>query len=217
VTDHGSDAGRGRTGRRPGATDTREDILRAAREAFGERGYDGATVRGVAERAGVDAALLYHYFGSKQRLFVAAMEIPYDWRAAVPRVVDGPRALMGERLIRLVLSVWESPPVQPLLLGLIRSAVTDSVAADMARQLLTEGPFMALARSLGKPDAELRATLAASHLMGVAMLRYILRIEPMASVDVETLVSLIGPTMQRYLTEDLVEVARRERGVRARP
>lgn len=204
MTDPGPVAGPARTGRRRGTAGTREDIIRAAREVFGARGYDGATVRGVALRAGVDPALLYHYFGSKQRLFVAAMEIPYEWRAAVPIVVDGPRAQMSERLVRLVLSVWDSPQVQPLLLGLIRSSATDPLAADMARRLFAEGPFMALMEALGEPDAELRATLAAAHLMGVVWLRYILRVEPIASASVETLVATVSPTIQRYLSDDLV-------------
>jgi AcrR family transcriptional regulator len=192
-----------RTGRRPGSPDTRDVILEAARWVFAERGYDGATVRGVAAQAGVDPALLYHYFGSKQQLFVAAMEITYDWQTALPTILSGPPAQMGERLVRFILTLWESPQTQPLLLGAVRSAATDPVAAGMVRHLLAEGPFMALAQAIGAPDGELRAMLAASHVMGVALLRYILRVEPMASADVETLAHMISPAIQHYLTGDL--------------
>jgi AcrR family transcriptional regulator len=192
-----------RTGRRPGSPDTRDIILEAAQSVFAQRGYDGATVRGVAAQAGVDPALLYHYFGSKQQLFVAAMEIPYDWQTELPAILDGPADEMGERLVRFVLQLWESPHTQPLFLGAVRSAATDPVAAEMVRRLLAEGPFMALARVIGAPDGELRAMLAASHVMGVALLRYILRVEPMASADIETLAGMISPSIQRYLTGEL--------------
>lgn len=192
-----------RTGRRPGSPDTRDVILESARRVFAERGYDGATVRGVAAQARVDPALLYHYFGSKRQLFVAAMEITYDWQTALPTILSGPSAQMGERLVRFILTLWESPQTQPLLLGAVRSAATDPVAAGMVRRLLAEGPFMALAQAIGAPDGELRAMLAASHVMGVALLRYILRVEPMASADVDTLAHMISPAIQHYLTGDL--------------
>ena len=194
-----------RTGRRPGASGTRESIIVAAREVFAQRGYDGATVRGVAGQAGVDPALLYHYFGSKQQLFVAAMEIPYDWEAVFPALVSGPPDELGERLVRLLLSLWESPEVQPLFVGLMRSAATDPVASEMLRKLLAEGPFMALSRATGMTDGDLRTMLIASHVMGMALMRYILRVEPIASASREALVRTLSPTIQRYLTGDLSE------------
>jgi AcrR family transcriptional regulator len=194
-----------RTGRRPGEHDTREHILAAAREAFAERGYDGATVRDVARRAGVDPALLYHYFGSKQQLFVAAMEIPFQWRQALPAILDGPRDELGERLVCQLLGYWEDPRIRPLLMGAVRSATTDRVAAEMVRRLLAEGPFAMVARTIGTPDAEMRAMLAASHVMGVALLRYILRIEPMASAPIDRLASMVGPTVQHYLSVERLE------------
>jgi AcrR family transcriptional regulator len=192
---------RRRTGRRPGAAGTREEILAAAREAFSERGYDGATVREVADRAGVDPALIYHYFGSKQQLFVAAMEIPYHWREALSAVLEGPPEQLGERLVRQLLGYWEDPEVRPLFMGVVRSAATDPMAAEMVRKLLAEGPFVVLARAIGTPDADLRAMLIASHVMGLALLRYILRVEPMASASVDTLASMVGPVVQRYLID----------------
>jgi AcrR family transcriptional regulator len=210
----GDDAGRrppvrppgrspGRTGRRPGSGDTRGRILAAARSGFAERGFDGATIRAIAGRAGVDPALVHHYFGSKQQLFVAAMEFPVDLPAAVPRLLAGPPDELGERLVDFVLELWEAPAVRPLIRGLVRSATTDPVAAAMLRQLLAEGPFLALARAIERPDAELRAVLVGSQVVGLAMARYIVEVEPLASAPREALVRAIGPTIQRYLAGDL--------------
>ena len=195
----GTRAGGRRTGRRPGDTGTREDILTAAREAFAERGYDGATVRGVAHQAGVDPALVYHYFGSKQQLFVAAMELPYEWRQVLPLVLDGPREQIGERLVRTLLTYWEDPRVSPLFRGIVRSAATDPVAAGMVRRMMAEGPFALLAQHVGTPDADLRAMLMASHVMGIALLRYVLEVEPLASASVDQVSRMVGPVVQRYL------------------
>jgi AcrR family transcriptional regulator len=156
-------------------------------------------MRLVAATAQVDPALIYHYFGSKQQLFVASMEIPFDWATAFPALLGGPRDEIGERLVRLMLGVWEDPAIRPRFMGVVRSAATDPEAAAMVRRLLAEGPVLAMARAIGTPDGELRAMLAASHIMGVALLRYILRIEPLASADIETLARLIGPSVGAYL------------------
>ncbi len=197
-----------RTGRRPGSGDTRSRVLLAARAAFGERGFDGATIRDVAARAGVDPALVHHYFGSKQQLFVAAMEFPWDLPVMVSRILEGPRDELGERLARLVLELWEAPAFRPLLLGVVRSATTDPLAAAMLRRLLAEGPFLALARATDQPDAVLRATLAGSQLIGLALARYVVAVEPLASAPPEVLVHAIAPTLQRYLTGDLTDAER---------
>jgi AcrR family transcriptional regulator len=201
-------SGRARTGRRPGASDTRERILGAARAIFAELGFDGTTIRAVAVRAGVDPALVHHYFGSKQQLFVAAMELPVDLAADVPRVLDGPPNELGKRIARFVLDLWEQPRTRPLMFGLIRSATTDPVAAGMLRGVLEEGPFAAIAKATDRPDADLRATLIGSQLIGLALARYIVKVEPMASLPREALVEAIGPTLQRYLVGELSVVER---------
>jgi AcrR family transcriptional regulator len=183
--------------------DTRGRILDAARASFGDRGYDGATVRDVAARAGVDAALVHHYFGTKQRLFVAAMQFPVDFATLVPRLLDGPRSGLGERFLRFGLELWDQPEVRPLLLGIFRSATTDPVAAAMLRGLLVAGPFMALAKAIELPDAQLRATLAGTQFIGLVLARYVIGVEPLATLDRERLVRSVAPTIQRYLTGDL--------------
>jgi AcrR family transcriptional regulator len=195
--------GAGRTGRRPGNAGTKQAILDAARESFGELGYDGATVRQVAAKAGVDPALLYHYFGSKQQLFVAAIEVRGLIEPHIGDLAEGPQDALGERLVRVMLGFWEDPETRPLFLGLVRSAVTDPEAAATLRRVMTEGPLAVVARASGSPDGELRAMLAGSHLLGIVLIRHILRVEPVASADVETLVGLLRPAVQRYLTGPL--------------
>jgi AcrR family transcriptional regulator len=192
-----------RTGRRPGVSDTRERILAAARTGFGETGFDGTTIRGVAAQAGVDPALVHHYFGTKQQLFVAAMELPVDLEAIVPALMDGPPDELGYRIVRFVLELWGEPRTRPLMLGVVRSAASDPVAATLLRRVLAEGPFAAIARAVDRPDADLRATLVGSQLVGLAMARYVVGAEPLASAPDEVLARAVGPTIQRYLAGEL--------------
>lgn len=194
---------RRRPGRRPGSADTRGRILEAARAAFADLGFEGATVRRIAARAGVDPALVHHYFGSKQRLFVAAMEFPVDVGATFAALAAGPRETIGERIVRTFVDVWDRPEVRPTVLGLVRSATTDPVAAAMFRRLLAEGPLLALASAVEAPDAGLRATLVGTQLIGIAMARYVARLEPIASLGPDELATAIGPTLTRYLLGDL--------------
>lgn len=201
----------GRTGRRPGAPDTRTRILEAARARFGDAGFDGATIRAIAALAGVDPALVHHYFGSKQQLFVAAMELPVDLQAEAPALLAGPRDELGERVVAYVLDLWSAPAIRPLLLGVVRSAASDPVAAGMLRRLLDEGPFAAIARAIELPDADVRATLVGTQLVGILMARYVVGVEPLASLPDDALVRAVGPTIQRYLVGDLGEGTRETR------
>ena len=201
-----------RTGRRPGSEDTRGRILGAARELFGESGYQGTSVRGVAARAGVDAALVHHYFGSKQQLFLAATELPVDPLEMLPMMLAGPHEQMGERVVRAVVGLWDRPEMRPKLLGIVRSATTDPVAAGMVRRMLAEGPFLALARAIDLPDADIRARLAGTQLIGLVMSRYVIGLEPIASMSPDDLAAAVGPTIGRYLTGDVRLTAGGERG-----
>lgn len=190
-------------GRPRESADTRGRILEAARASFGERGFDGATVRDVAARAGVDPALVHHYFGHKQQLFVAAMDMPVDFAVAVPQLLQGPEAEIGERFVGYILDLWDRPEIRPLLMGLVRSATTDPVAAAMMRRLLEEGPLLAIASALDRPDARLRASLAGSQFVGLLLARFVVGVEPLASAERETVVRTVGPTIQRYLVGDV--------------
>lgn len=198
-----SGPGGGRRGRRPGGGDTRERVLGAARAAFAELGFEGATIRAIATRAAVDSALVHHYYGSKQQLFLAAMDLPVDFAAAIPQVLAGPRDGLGERVVRFFLGLWEEGPTRALLLGVLRSAMTDPVAATMLRRLVAEGPVLAVARTIDRPDAELRAELVGSQLLGLAVVRYVVAAEPIASASPEEIARAVGPTIERYLLGDL--------------
>ena len=192
-----------RTGRRPGVSGTREAILDAARRAFAEQGYQHATVRGVADLAGVDPALVHHYFGTKQALFVAAVQLPVNPVEQLMAVLAEDPGQAGERMVELFLSIWDHAADQSPLLALVRSAVGDEHAAAMLREFITEEVLGPIARRLGSPDARLRATLVGSQLIGLAVARYIIRVEPLASPPSAQVAAVVGPTVQRYLTGDV--------------
>lgn len=192
-----------RTGRRPGVSGTREAILDAARRAFAEHGYQHATIRMVADLAGVDPALVHHYFRFKQDLFIAAVQLPVNPVEQLTAVLAQDPDLAGERMVEVFLSIWDHAADRSPLLALVRSAVGDERAAAMLREFITEEVLGQIAHRLGGPDARLRATLIGSQIIGLAMARYIVRVEPLASVPPAQLVAAIGPTLQRYLTGDI--------------
>ncbi|TFV44179.1 TetR/AcrR family transcriptional regulator [Blastococcus sp. TF02A-35] len=199
-----TDQPRRRTGRRPGSPETRDAVLAAARAAFAERGFDGATIRQIATAAGVDPALVHHYFGSKDQLFLAAVEAPADPAELLPALLAAGPDHVGEGVVRTLLGVWDGP-AQAAGLALVRSAVGNEWTARLLREFLVT---QVLRRVLGTLDlspreAEVRGGLAASQLIGLVVGRYVLRIEPLASADAEELVAAIGPSVQRYLTGDI--------------
>jgi AcrR family transcriptional regulator len=198
-----------RTGRRPGVSGTREAILDAARRAFAEQGYQRATIRGVAELAGVDPALVHHYFGTKQGLFVAAVQLPVNPVEQLSTLLADDPGQVGQQLIGVFLTVWDHAVDQSPLLALVRSAVGDEQAAAMLREFITEEILGQIARQLGSPDARLRATLVGSQLIGLMMARYIIRVEPLASAPAAQVAAAVGPTLQRYLTGDIAAVPAR--------
>lgn len=192
-----------RTGRRPGPSTTRTEILEAARASFAELGYDRTTVRGVAARAGVDPALVHRFYGSKDDLLAAALTVALNPGERIPELMEGAASALGERVVRYFLSVWEESPSREVLIGMLRSAATNERAATQLREFFGREVLGRIAAQLGHEDAELRATLAGSQLLGLAMARYIIRFDPLASADPQTIVATIAPTLQRYLTEEL--------------
>jgi len=193
----------GHTGRRPGDSGAREAILAAARLEFGEAGYDGATIRGIAAAAGVDPALVHHYFGAKDQLFESAIELPVSPATLLPALLSADRASLGEQIVRRFLTVWEDPANWPVFMAMLRSVISNEQAAELVRRLLVKDVFGPIATALGVRDAELRATLAGSQIIGLALMRYVGRVEPLASADVETVAAAVGPTLQRYLLGDM--------------
>jgi AcrR family transcriptional regulator len=187
-------------GRRPGGPDTRGQILEAARSSFAQKGYAGTTIRAVAGGAGVDAALVHHYFGAKEDLFLAALHIPVDPRQVVPAVFDDGLEGAGERLLRLFLSVWDDPDVRRPLLAVVRTSLGQDGPAELLQGGLMATIFTPLREKLPGPDADRRAQLAASQLVGLIVARYVLQFEPLASLSTEELVGWVAPTLQRYFT-----------------
>ncbi|MFC1227743.1 MULTISPECIES: TetR/AcrR family transcriptional regulator [Streptomyces] len=192
-----------RRGRPPRAesADTRDRILDAAREEFSERGYDKTSVRGIAKSAGVDSALVHHYFGTKEQVFEAAVEVAFapvlKGRQAV---LDAPLEEVGERMTRMILGLWENPVTRAPLLAIVRSAVNNETAAGVFRRLVAGQLLRRIAGRLDLPDAELRAELAAAQLVGIAMIRYVIKVEPLASADAERIVERVAPVVQGHLT-----------------
>ncbi|GAA2574036.1 TetR/AcrR family transcriptional regulator [Pseudonocardia hydrocarbonoxydans] len=191
-----------RRGRRRSGADTREQVLTAARAAFAERGYDGATVRHIAERAGVDAAMVHHWFGSKDALFTASLDIPLDPAAVFPELLHGPRDQLGERLVTRFLTLWDATGGAPLA-SMLRSVAAHDDAARMLRDFVTRVILTRVVATLGPDQPDLRAALVGSQLIGLGMARYVVKLEPLASADHATVVAAVAPTVQRYLTGPL--------------
>jgi AcrR family transcriptional regulator len=190
-------------GRRPGAHDTRSDIVAAARRAFAARGLDGTSIRAVAREAGVDPALVHHYFESKQALFVAAMELPFRPADIAAQVLAGDPRTVGRRLVLAVLGLMEDDDARQVVLSVLRSAIDDPAAAAVLRTSLLRDAVGPVAQAVGRPPAELRATLVGSQLAGLLIHRYVLQLEPLASTDPHVVAAAVGPALQHYLTGDL--------------
>ncbi|MFG3014719.1 TetR family transcriptional regulator [Streptomyces cinerochromogenes] len=197
-------APRGRRRGRPPRTEsagTRDRILAAAREEFSARGYEKTSVRGIAKAAGVDSALVHHYFGTKEQVFEAAIEVAFAPALNAPHAVaDGPVEGVGERLTRFVLGVWDNPTTRAPLLAILRSAVNNETAAAVFRRLVAAQLLRRVAAQLDLPDAELRAELAAAQIVGTAMMRYVIKLEPLASADLEQIIARVAPVVQGHLT-----------------
>jgi AcrR family transcriptional regulator len=193
-----------RTGRRPGRQDTREAILAAALSAFAEKGFDGASIRHIAGEAGVDPALVHHYFGTKDQLFVAAMDFPIDPAKILPQIAAGGIEGLGERLVRMFLTVWDGP-LNAVGIGLLRSATRSELAARLLREFLTTQVIRRALDYVEIDPAEVptRGNLVASQMIGLAMMRYVIKLEPLASADPDAVVAAVAPTIQRYVEQPL--------------
>jgi AcrR family transcriptional regulator len=200
VTDGVTARKRGRPPRTESA-DTRDRILAAARAEFSERGYEKTSVRGIAKAAGVDSALVHHYFGTKEQVFEAAVEVAFA-PALIERdtVLDGPVEDIGERMTHVIFGLWENPVTRAPLLAIVRSAVNNEAAATVFRRLVSAQLLRRIAGELDAPDAELRAELAAAQLVGIAMLRYVIKVEPLASADPEQIIARVARVVQGHLT-----------------
>jgi AcrR family transcriptional regulator len=184
---------------RTGESDARDRIMAAAVEEFAEAGYDGATIRGIAARAGVDSALVHHHFGTKADLFGETIQAPMRPDLALPEILAGPRDRIGERIVRYILETWEQPEVRRRGVVLLRSAIGNKLTTPLLAGFLSRELLSRIARSLDTADADLRAALAASQIAGLLIARYVLRLPALSEASVDDLVDRIGPTIQRYL------------------
>jgi AcrR family transcriptional regulator len=189
-----------RVGRRPGNQDTRGEIITAARHAFAAKGFAGASMRAIAAEAGVDAALIHHYFDSKQQLFLATVALPLGLPEIVERVAAGDRRDLGERLVRTVLGVWDSD-LQPSLVAAIRTTLTDPALTRSVGEFFTLEVVGHVLRRDDLPpvEANRRAGLVASQILGLLIGRYVLQLPVLVNRRTEDLVTEIGPTIQRYV------------------
>ncbi|HEY6149486.1 MAG TPA: TetR family transcriptional regulator [Gaiellaceae bacterium] len=191
-----------RTGRRPGATGTREQIAAAAQSLFAELGYERTTFRRIAADAGVDPALVVHFYGSKEDLFRKVMELPEAISDALVRVAEVPDEEKGRRFAELIVAALENPATRPVVLGRIRSASSHPEAAALVRETVTRD-LSRLTSAITDDRPETRAVLIGAQVVGLALARYIVRVEPLASLPAPEVVDLIAPTFHRYLAEPL--------------
>jgi AcrR family transcriptional regulator len=188
-----------RAGRRPGPTNTPEAIRTAARTLFAERGFHATTIRAVATSAGVNTALVHHYFGTKDRLFVAALNLPLNPAEVIEALVAaGPREQFAERFVRFFIAAWRDPVTGQPLQAVLRSAASTDQGAAMVRNLVENVFLDRAAAALGVP--KLRVAVAMSHLLGLVLGATIVRIEPLVSATDDELVELIAPTIHHYLS-----------------
>jgi AcrR family transcriptional regulator len=178
-------------------------ILRAARRLFADRGYTGATMRAIAAEAGVDAALVVHFFGNKVTLLSQAIEWPFDPEIEMPKLLVDGKHHAGEHLVALVVRTWDEEGGRNPILTLVRAATVEPQAAEMLGEFARSRLFAPLMERLGSDRPELRTNLAASQLVGLGLARHVLRVEPLASAKPADVVAWYGPTLQRYLTGKL--------------
>ena len=186
-------------GRRPAGEDARAQIVEAARAELAAKGYDGTSLRGVARAAGVDPALVHHYFDGKTAVFAAAMEVPVDPRVVVDRILDMPDDRLGESLVRGFLHVWDNPEGRERIAALLRSAATHDDPMTLLRQFLLHEVFGRVAARVGPQDLERRAALVATQMIGLAFARYVAGLPGVADAEPDELVAAVGPVIQRYL------------------
>jgi AcrR family transcriptional regulator len=189
----------GRAGRRRGNPDTRATILAAAESEFAEKGFDRASVRGIAKVAGVDPALIYHYFRSKDDVLLASLDVPFDPREVISALTREGRAGLGDRIATRFVETWDDEANQTRLVAMVRASMSSRAAQDLLRNGLVAMILRPISEAIATPDAVLRSQYVASQLLGMVMARYVLRLEPIASAPADEVVARIGPTLQRYI------------------
>ena len=198
---NGADAPR-RRGRRPGGNDTRAELLDAARVEFAQRGYEGATVRVIADRAGVDPAMVNHWFGGKEALFSEVLQLPVNPAEVMTAIMPGDPERLGERIVGQFLTIWDQTGGGPMA-TILRSIASHDDAARMLREFIGNVMVKRVVAAVAPDRPDLRAGLVGSQLFGMGLVRYVLKLEPLASADHATVIGAVAPNLQRYLTGPL--------------
>ena len=178
------------------SADTRARILAAARATFAREGYERATLRAIAAGAEADPALIIRYFGSKEGLFVAAV----DFELRLPDLSKTPSQKLGATLVKHFLARWEGDPSDRALQILLRTAVTNEGAAERMRNIFARQLLPAVSQVAAGGEARLRAALIATQILGLALCRYVLKLPAVSALTADEIVAWYGPTVQRYLT-----------------
>lgn len=187
-------------GRRSGAPDTRGEILAAARAEFASKGFDRTSMRGVAREAGVDPALIHHYFDGKDGLFAAAMALPLSPREKLAEALDVPRDQTGAAIIATLVGVWDDDQYRPSLLAALRSLTSGGDAGLVLRKAFLEGMiFQVLRQEIDGSVSDRALGLMGTQIIGLLVARYLVEVEPIASMAPDEVAELIGPTLQRYI------------------
>ena len=187
-------------GRRPGTTSTRAAIVAEARRQFGDVGYRRTSLRSIAQAVDIDPRMISHFFGSKQQLFSATVELPFDPEVAFAHIFAGGVEGIGERLAEFILTFLADPIGQRTITGVTRAAVSEPEAAAIVRDVLTERLLTPLAQRVSQDRAELRASLIGTQIVGLVMGRYIVGLEPIIQATQADLVQALAPVLEHYLT-----------------
>ncbi len=174
----------------------------AASALFAAHGFQATTIRGIAAAAGVDSALIRHYYGSKDDLFAATLHFAPEALSRLTAAANGDPDHLGQRVVAAYVGLWEDPVTAAPLLATVRTAVSSADGAALMQELVRTRMLPAFTPMLDE-RAELRVMLASSHMLGTAITRYVLRFEPLASLDSSELIATLAPAVQRYLTGDL--------------
>lgn len=200
--DAGQDPGR-RGGRHPGSTATRQDIIRSARKLFAAHGYRGATTRAIAEDARVDPALIHHFFQTKEGLFQAAIGDGFRSEGILEAVQEPGGGAVGEKLIREFLRLWDEPEARELMLAVVRSSMTYDGAAQLVSEFVTTQIIGEVVKMRATSAPELRMTLVGAQIIGIVLVRYVLQIEPFASLQPDAVARVLSPNIDHCLDDSL--------------
>lgn len=190
-----------KAGRRAGNVDTKQAIINAAQTQFAVHGVDGTSFRKIAATANVDPALIVHYFNNKQQLYIESMMPLFKGPIVLNEAIDGDESEIGIRLATAIVTLMSEPYTQKLLMSALRSASSDEDASSMLRTFIEENLMKTLSKKMPPLDAELKSNILGAQIVGILVARYIIKIEPLASVNNEKLILLLSERIQDHFKQ----------------